>query len=536
MTSMSERNSRLGEEDIETDISSFASASGSLVSFVSAMLGEVVTHEVSFEDTNSHTGNKHVKNKKQKNILENESDEASDSDADVDESPERNFIISGRVLDLTGFGLPGISVNAKATRLFEASQEADIPSNEQNLSTVSGSDGSYAFDSLMNGEYRISTGTSDYYSSASVTVRAGVQFADLLLSAQRPLLVVGGVMGRDGQPIAGVRVRPLAKNSVGAQSDGDGRFAMMLNVMESTNLSVQFEREGYKTTRVPVRRERWEREAQIELHAVMEPAQALAKVTGSVGNSEGSPMAGKLVQLSSSQLGYEAITDQNGRFAMQDVAVGSGYELRVRPGEGYRDYRRQHLSVSDAGLRVTAVVEPEGTGNLIGQMVDSHGNTIAGVSLTLRSQHSNRNITRVTGDAGGNFVVPNVPAGTLVFESRSVPKFTISGVDMPPGGERFVPLTLDLGRHELHGRVLDGQDAPVAVSQVFLTSTQVVDGVKSLSNRSTAADATGYFRFTQLGPGPHTVIVNTPGFKSTRLTHDITTQGYDVVLRLKDKA
>jgi hypothetical protein len=246
-------------------------------------------------------------------------------------------------------------------------------------------------------------------------------------------------------------------------------------------------------------------------------------------------MAGKFVRLSSSQGHHQAITDESGRFTIQDVVVGSGYELRVHPGEGYREYRRAHLRVSDTGLRVTAVVEAEGSGNLVGQMVDSHGRAVAGVSLTLRSQHTNRNITRVTGNAVGNFTVPNVPAGTLVFESRSVPKFTISGIEMSPGGERFVPLTLDLGRHELHGRVIDELDKPVAVSQVFLTSTHLVDGVKSQSNRSTAADATGYFRFTQLGPGPHMVIVNAPGFKSTRLAHDITSQGYDVVVRLKEK-
>jgi hypothetical protein len=71
------------------------------------------------------------------------------------------------------------------------------------------------------------------------------------------------------------------------------------------------------------------------------------------------------------------------------------------------------------------------------------------------------------------------------------------------------------------GQVLSGQMVNLlgnAIANFSLTWSHVQDGVCSTSRRTTAAGAQGDLRFTPLGPGPHTIAMNVPGYKPARLT------------------
>jgi hypothetical protein len=142
----------------------------------------------------------------------------------------------------------------------------------------------------------------------------------------------------------------------------------------------------------------------------------------------------------------------------------------------------------------------------------------------------------VTGDTAGRFVVHGIPAGRLVLESGSNPQFIIQGSGVTAEAERALALVLDWGRYEIQGRVVDGGGNAVPVKQVALTWYHTRNGVRSTSSRATAADAQGRFRFTGLGPGPHTIFINAPGFEQTRIIHDVSRQGDQVLVRLAPRS
>jgi hypothetical protein len=70
-------------------------------------------------------------------------------------------------------------------------------------------------------------------------------------------------------------------------------------------------------------------------------------------------------------------------------------------------------------------------------------------------------------------------------------------------------------------------------SQVSLSWLHNVNGVSSSARRKTTADTKGYFLFTQLGPGLHTLNINAPGFRSARLDHDVGMPGEEILVQLK---
>lgn len=58
------------------------------------------------------------------------------------------------------------------------------------------------------------------------------------------------------------------------------------------------------------------------------------------------------------------------------------------------------------------------------------------------------------------------------------------------------------------------------------------DGITTSATRRTASDAQGHFQFDQLGPGPHWLEVDAPGYESIAFNHDISRDGYNVTIRL----
>jgi hypothetical protein len=62
---------------------------------------------------------------------------------------------------------------------------------------------------------------------------------------------------------------------------------------------------------------------------------------------------------------------------------------------------------------------------------------------------------------------------------------------------------------------------PVPGAEVTLSWSQTAQGVASRAHRHGTADATGTFRFTQLGPDRHTLNVSAPGYARTLLDHQV---------------
>ncbi|MDH3673516.1 MAG: carboxypeptidase-like regulatory domain-containing protein [Gammaproteobacteria bacterium] len=468
---------------------------------------------------------------------ENRQPTPADDQTNQQQSPQ--LAISGRVLDDAGEPIPGIELRLTAVRLFDGDEGTAVSLGAHEQFTLTGFDGLYTFGQLADGDYRIRSPATDYYAPAQIAARAGVSSADLVLAGQRALRVHGVVANTDGTPLAGVQVTPIVPRAGSVTTGQEGQYQLQLTLATTRgNYLVRFQHAGYREQRVPVRQADWVGQDTIRVDASLAPVETIAVVAGTVKSSTtGLPLAGEVVQLYSPRLKhrYRTATDQAGTFLMRDVETGQDYRLLIRPKGEYQDYDQRNLRVTAAGLRLDLVLEALSVGRLTGHMVDVDGNPIPRFSLLLRSGTATSQWLRVTGDSQGYFVVDDVPAGALILRTSSTPLFTVSGIDLPGGDETQLALVLDWGTHAIHGRVVDSLGQPVPMSKITVSWVHQDNGVRSGSRRQTVADAQGYFRLDQLGPGPHTLHINAPGFDGARLDHDATEQGRELMVQLQEK-
>jgi hypothetical protein len=143
----------------------------------------------------------------------------------VPELPPGDFSISGRVLTRNGAPVQGAKVTARASHLFEDGRRRAIPRGVRPLQATSGYDGAYAFDNLPNGEYQVITEATKRHTRAIIQVRAGVDFADLVVSGHREITVQGRVTTATGEPVPRARLRPAVADAREVTSGKDGQYA-----------------------------------------------------------------------------------------------------------------------------------------------------------------------------------------------------------------------------------------------------------------------------------------------------------------------
>jgi hypothetical protein len=245
-------------------------------------------------------------------------------------------------------------------------------------------------------------------------------------------------------------------------------------------------------------------------------------VVGIVLTERENPIGRATVLLGSPELGthYQTVSDADGGFAISNVVVGRGYQLRVLPEGSYLDYSRERIRVPEDGLSLEVVLETLATGRLTGRMLDLDGNPVADFRIWLLSSGASRNAVPITSDERGYFELVDAPAGSLTFDTRASPRHTVSGVFLPAEGEREVSLVLDWGALEMTGEVLDDRGDPVGGAEVSLSWSDTNGEIQSTSSRATRTDPSGLFRFTQLGPGEHLLEVRAAGYLPPSNTDD----------------
>jgi protocatechuate 3,4-dioxygenase beta subunit len=436
--------------------------------------------------------------------------------------------ISGRVLDEAGEPADGIELTARPIRLFQAPQ--GLPGMRPEAQTRSASDGSYRFGQLDQGEYGIRTLDTDRYAAAQTVVRTGVDFANVVVSEKRKLLIYGSVTNNEGEPLPGVTVTAKSLPYVPALTEQNGDYTLEISVAGlGRTYTLEFELEGYRQQTRTLLDDQISGRSQVQVDARLQPITRWATVAGKVSDSDGLPISGETVSLVGPGI-HQTVTDDRGQFSIPEVGADAEYEISVRPRGPYEDYSEE-VRVSAEGLTVGIVLESLRYGSLSGRMIDLNGNPVPHFSLWLRSGNgSAQQPLLVSGDGTGHFSVPKAPLGSVSFATISNPQLAITGLDLSSGGAENVALILDRGGYEVRGRVVDGHGNPVAAPRVTLQWSHQGNGLQSRSLRRSSADANGFFTFTNVGPGAHSLSVSAPGFDSSQL--EVESPG-DLVVQLR---
>ncbi len=432
--------------------------------------------------------------------------------------------ISGHVLTETGEPVEGLEVVASATHLFP--QDFPMGSLPQDQRTLTDGTGVYEFQGLYDGEYTLRTEPLPPYSSASRTVRAGMDEVTLVVVEARTRSVQGLVKkAKSGEPLAGVAVASTT-HTVSTDDSGHFLIAVPLPGNGQGPSILRFSHHGYHEQQVTVPGVNREPGEQVTLQEVsLEPVQGLAAVRGTVESRlGGAPLAGVRVYLvpSTGPGQQDQLTSQEGTFHFPAVAWGT-YTLVVAPKAGYQDFTQPDVQVGEYGVEDLEIqLDPVQVGYLTGQMIDSTGQPVRGLTLWLRSVTVRTYTAKaVTSDQTGYFMVDDVPAGELELSTRSAPHLKVTGLTLQPGAAPPVQLPVGWGAHALTGHVVTSEGRPVPGAEITLAWLWSDQGLTSRAIRHSTADATGTFRFTQLGPGHHTVNVSAPGYRRTLVEHEV---------------
>ena len=439
-------------------------------------------------------------------------------------------VISGRVLTKDGWPIEGIEVTARFRDYFKTTDSIARKKAAGTQQTTTNKDGFYAFRGLPAGIYMLGTKESGNYTAARIEVRTGVKYADLVLEQQRYAQVTGVVTDPMGTEIADVRIMPLVKGiPEGDVSNRNGEFGFAVALRtQKRSFPVRFQRHDYREQRYQVSESDWAADGRLSVAVTMESVYEFSTMSGSVKGADGAQASGETVRLYSPSLkrNYRAKVNGGGEFVFAKVDVADDYQLWIRPTGPYRDFTEQNLALSPGDLRRDIELESLNRGyRLSGRILDQRGKPIPNLTLTLRSNAASGQKLAVTSDARGKFEVENVPEGELVFESRTMPYYKVSGLNLAGDNtEHHVDLVVNRGQHKLLGKVVNSDGRPVASPRIFITSSQVVNGLHSRSSSTTSADADGRFLFTDLGAGQHTVTVNAPGYEGVRVQPDVGNQ------------
>jgi hypothetical protein len=442
--------------------------------------------------------------------------------------------LSGWVFDRGGAPVPNLTVTASPRHLLRSVGGSFSPGSSQHSTRTDGA-GAFLFPAVLEGEYLVSTPETESYQAASATLRAGVDSAVVVVEEKsgRLVRVYGSVESARGGFLEGVRVEPVGQADRTTYTDRLGEYRLHLPVRADRTQPIRFLKNGFRESRVNITPDGSVEE--LMLDARLEQVEKLARVTGVVTGDDGSYVYLAGVQLYSARLGrsYRASSDRSGRFAFAEVEVGDDYRFWAHPQARYRDYVQEGLVITSAGIDLPIVLETSGEVRLSGQMVDPDGRPVPAFGLWLTTAQGGMGPLLVTGDSQGRFVVDAVPEGEIVFQTRSFPELTVSGIEISAGAAKSVRVPLDLGAHSVGGHVVDAEGAPVAGAFIFLYSSRIENAVQSRSRRESLVDSNGYFLFTQLGSGPHTLTAQAAGFRGTTVEHRVGMDEPTMVLQLQ---
>ena len=450
-----------------------------------------------------------------------------------------DLIISGKVLTATGEAVSDLEVTGTVNRFFEkdTSRAHSLPS----FHARTDQDGTFEFEGLYDGEYTLEAIPPSPYQPVITQVRAGMEEVILVVGEARSRKVQGRVMRRDsGIPLAGVKVA-VHNHTTATDENGQYQIGVSLPGPGQGPTVLQFHHPEYQEEQATVPHATQPTDIPMTLNDVtLEAIQGRAQVSGLVETQVGGkPLSNIRVFLSPSK-GHgqrDTLTAKDGTFHFFSVPWGT-YTLVVVPKTGYQDLTHSKLEVTSAGIEdLHLQLSSLPTTTLRGQFVDPTGQPVRRLTLWLTSR-TVRTFTGkpVTSDASGHVLLHDVPAGELELRTRSAPHLTITGLTLKPGSTDLITLPVDWGLQILSGQVVTAGGLPLPGAEITLSWLDAAHGVTSRGIRHSTSDATGTFRFTQLGPGRHTLNVSAPGYTRTLVEHVVSPEHPTVQVTLVPRA
>jgi len=456
-----------------------------------------------------------------------------------DEEKPAEFVIGGHVQDEEGNPQSNIEVLAKWIGNADGAPLLVDMARENVQSIFSDFGGTFLFDNLEDGEYRVRLAPIAGIAPAETRVRAGTLNVNLVLVALRDVRVYGTVNSTVGAPIKDVHIvaAPTARST---RSESRGEYELDISWQGNDVVyTILFQHEGFRQQRIRISPTDLDNmTGGFQLNVSLEPLKRLTTVAGRLTDTKGGPVSGEILSIVTPQLRtrYRAQSDPYGNFLFEEVEPGKDHQLRIRPASRYKNKDINPLVVPDVGLNLDVVLELINEGELSGWMIDLNGQPIPGFSLTLRSNMATARSVSVVSDQQGFFSVEDFPVGGALLRTHSYPVLMVQGIHVSAESEDPITVILDTGRHVLLGRVLDEFGEPVAASSITLNWEFIDNGLLNSSARKTTTDQNGNFVFTGLGPDLHVMEISAAGFSTVVQTIDVGADPNEIVVELQEEA
>jgi hypothetical protein len=334
--------------------------------------------------------------------------------------------VAGRVVDSHKKPVVGATVSMQTMRSFDWTSFDD--------GVVTQSDGSFVFDHLTPGDYRVRVRDYSLAKTARQLTLDKSDLTDVVLEVEA-LGSIAGRVTRAGKPVEGASVnakpvdqkpRDFDNYTSYAKSDADGRFTLRGLQAGTYNVYAQSERVGAFTQGPRVTLGDAENMTGVEVE--MELAGSIA---GVVVDQNDAPVAG--VHLSFSLLhgedGGQATTGDDGTFKASALSGGGDYiyeirsataaQIELHPVDGKRF---PPIAVKDGNTQVTGVrikVRYDRL-SITGRVLTSTGEGAADVSVTAE-QDPQRGwaAPMATTDTSGRFTLRDLPEGTYTIRAQA---------------------------------------------------------------------------------------------------------------------